>query len=201
VTESLFGAAKAIRIAPKLYTNLSSENNKTNYANTSDSVNEHTNFKSSDVQNTKLRRRGPGYYVEADVLGSPHDIVRRHIVDEMTPGEYARQLHKQDLKKPYPAKDHYQAFLFMNFHMERTIESLNNVASRLQEHTSRLQYPEYLEANLEDYSNTEHGRSETRKFLEAYSRRVRPLVEMIEQEVARYAAIENEKIRNANRRD
>jgi hypothetical protein len=90
VTESLFGSAKAIRIAPKLYTNLSSENNKINYANESDSVNEHTSFKSSDVQNIKLRRRGHSYYVEADVSGSPHDIVRRHIiVDEPSIHEIA----------------------------------------------------------------------------------------------------------------
>jgi hypothetical protein len=183
-----------------------SSNNKTNYANESDAINEDTSFKSSDVQqqkekSSKVRYSGRYHIAEADMLNDRRDVRYRPIIDEPEVGAYARQLHKQDLKKPYPAKDHYQAFLFMNFHMERTIESLNNVASRLQEHTSRLQYPEYLEANLEDYSNTEHGRSETRKFLEAYSRRVRSLVEMIEQEVARYAAIENEKIRNANRRD
>jgi hypothetical protein len=101
------------------------------------------------------------------------------------------------LKLKYAPADHTKLFDTMFYFLGVSTEPLNKVKENLNKHRFNLESDrDYRVADLEDLQKADSSRSNIKNLIRRYEQEVKPVIDEIEKEIARYESLEKETNRN-----
>jgi hypothetical protein len=100
---------------------------------------------------------------------------------------------RNKLKLKYAPADHTKLFDTMFYFLGVSTEPLNKVKENLNAHRYNLESDrDYRQADLEDLQKPDSSRSNIKNLIRRYKQEVKPVIDEIEKEIARYEDLEKE---------
>ena len=100
---------------------------------------------------------------------------------------------RNKLKQKYAPADHTRLFDTMFYFLGVSTEPLNKVLDNLNKHRYNLESDrDYRQADLEDLQKADSSRSNIKNLIRRYEQEVKPTIDEIEKEIARYENLEKE---------